>query len=430
MDPTRKSTVETKESLVTTTRVPDSQGSPGLGGSRKVGNRHTRLPAPRRLALIGSKGRQSRAGSHWAQARKSCGCVVAVGSATAIFKSVASGAQRARHLRLLSPCFGLLARAGAARAVLSAQRALRRPDIDGPAPCSAAPSSRRACGGGTDLVPRPRIAASRPLGSRCRTRLSRVSRGGRRAAIDPDLEPLLRTDFRELGREAAPSVADLQWRVQSGPYFRGEGDGDSPAGWKRHLLPVPGTCPSSCAITCCREGSFLPDRACRSPVPPAHTVPAGQGLLPLMSPLLAKALHRRPEPSNSGCRPPAPGPHLARVPAPFLRRPGLAGAAHRKATGLHRRFSPPKRSYPSWSPPLSCPACRRLPLTPALDACRYHRPPIPSFADADVAAFASPHGPPLRDPSDSYHRQQGPPCQGPGSLVPMQASPPCSNLSS
>ncbi|KAI5142867.1 Dynamin-3 [Manis pentadactyla] len=64
-----------------------------------------------------------------------------------------------------------------------------------------------------------------------------------------------------------------------------------------------------------------------------------------MSPSLAKALHRRPEPSNSGCLPPAPGPHLARVPVPFSRRPGLAAAAHRKATGLHRRFSPPKRSH-------------------------------------------------------------------------------------
>lgn len=48
-----------------------------------------------------------------------------------------------------------------------------------------------------------------------------------------------------------------------------------------------------------------------------------------MSPSLAKALHRRPEPSNSGCRPPAPGPHLARVPA-HLHRPGLAAAAHCK----------------------------------------------------------------------------------------------------
>nr|XP_036872901.1 uncharacterized protein LOC108394214 [Manis javanica] len=209
----------------------------GTGGNDKLsrpGEQQQGIDTPvfQRRALIGCEGRQSRAGSHWAQARKSCGCVVAVGSATAIFKSVASGAQRARQLRLLSPCFGPLARAGAARAVLSAQRALRRPDVDGPAPCSAAPSSRRACGGGTDLVPRPRTAASHPLGSRCGTRLSRVSRGGRRAALDPDLEPLPRTDFRELGREAAPAVADLQWRVQSGPYLRGEGDGDSPPGWK------------------------------------------------------------------------------------------------------------------------------------------------------------------------------------------------------
>ncbi|XP_073094167.1 uncharacterized protein [Manis javanica] len=260
-------------------------------------------PGCQRRALIGREGCQSRAGSHWAQARKCCGCVVAVGVSAAIFKSVASPAPRAGQLRLLSPCFGPLARAGAARAVPSVQRALRRSDVDGPAPCSAAPSSRRACGGGTDRVPRPRIvAASRPLGARRRTCLSRVSRGVRRAAIDPDLEPLPGTDFRELGREAAPTVADLQWRVQSGPYFSGEGYSDSPAGWK--------------------------------------------------------------------C------------------------------------------SHPSWSPPLSCPARRCLPLTPALDACRYHRPPMPSSADADVAAFSSAHGPPLRDPSDSYHCQQGPPLPG------------------
>ncbi|KAI5280707.1 Forkhead Box Protein O1, partial [Manis pentadactyla] len=112
------------------------------------------------------------------------------------------------------------------------ERPLRRPDVDGPAPllgCAILPARMR---GRHRPRARPRIAASRPLGSRCRIRLSRVSRSGRRAAIDPDLEPLPRSDFRELGREAAPAVAFLQWRFQSGPYFRGEGDSDSPAGWK------------------------------------------------------------------------------------------------------------------------------------------------------------------------------------------------------
>ncbi|KAK2503232.1 hypothetical protein MC885_000234 [Smutsia gigantea] len=59
---------------------------------------------------------------------------------------------------------------------------------------------------------------------------SRLSRGGRRAAIDPDLEPLPRPHFRELGREAAHAVADLRWMVKSGPFFKDEGDRDSSAG--------------------------------------------------------------------------------------------------------------------------------------------------------------------------------------------------------
>ena len=41
--------------------------------------------------------------------------------------------------------------------------------------------------------------------------------------------------------------------------------------WPAPPTSLPGTCPSSCAITCCREGSFLPDAARRSPVPPSHT---------------------------------------------------------------------------------------------------------------------------------------------------------------
>ncbi|XP_057345370.1 uncharacterized protein LOC118909543 isoform X1 [Manis pentadactyla] len=338
-----------------------------------------------------------------------------------------------------------------------------------PRRCSAAPSSRRACGGGTDLVPGlgspPRArwapgAAFAFLGSpaaggglrstrtwsRCpgrtsessaekRLPLSHFCSGGSRAGPTSGVKatatalragrylpsphcvsaPVLRTWNAVITK----TILMLKSRTpRLGIHHRPlpVPAAHAPPAGQRHLLPVPATCPSSCAITCCREGSFLPGPARRSPVPPTHTVPAGQGLLPLMSPSLAKALHRRPEPSNSGCLPPAPGPHLARVPVPFSRRPGLAAAAHPQP--------------PSWSPPLSCPARRCLPLTPALDACRYHRPPMPSSADADVAAFTSAHGPPLRDPSDSYHRQQGPPCQGPGSLVPLQASPPCSNLSS
>ncbi|KAI5138007.1 Forkhead Box Protein O1 [Manis pentadactyla] len=61
---------------------------------------------------------------------------------------------------------------------------------------------------------------------------SRLSGGGQRAAIGSDLEPLARPDFRELSREAAPAASDLQWRVQSGPCFGGEGDSDGSAGWK------------------------------------------------------------------------------------------------------------------------------------------------------------------------------------------------------
>ncbi|XP_073076935.1 uncharacterized protein [Manis javanica] len=276
---------------------------------------------------------------------------------------------------------------------------LRRPDVDGPAPCSAAPSSRRACGGGTDLVPRPRTAASHPLGSRCGTRLSRVSRGGRRAALDPDLEPLPSTDFRELGREAAPAVADLQWRVQSGPYFRGEGDGDSPAGWKhrplpvpaahappagqRHLLPCPArVLPAAPSLAAEKEASCLIPpaarqclpliRPCRPRPPPADVAVARQ------SPALPAGALQQRLPTAGSRAPPCQGPCA------------LTQAWPRSGSSLH----------PSWSPPLSCPACRRLPLTPALDACRCYRPPVPSSADADVAAFARAHGPPLRDPSD------------------------------
>ncbi|KAI5936024.1 Forkhead box protein O1 [Manis javanica] len=67
--------------------------------------------------------------------------------------------------------------------------------------------------------PRPRIAASPLLGSP-------AAAGGRRSARNS-----------EFGREAAPAAADLRWRVQSGLYFRGEGDSDSSAGRKNTNPP-------------------------------------------------------------------------------------------------------------------------------------------------------------------------------------------------
>ncbi|KAI5933831.1 Forkhead box protein O4 [Manis javanica] len=95
--------------------------------------------------------------------------------------------------------------------------------------------------------------------------------GGRRAAIGPDLEPLARPDFRELGREAAPAAADLQWRVQSGPCFGGEGDSDGSAGWK------------------CSHLSWSPPLSCPCPLlPPADTCP---GRLP--PPLPSNAFFRQ-----------------------------------------------------------------------------------------------------------------------------------------
>ncbi|XP_057358723.1 uncharacterized protein TP_0369-like isoform X3 [Manis pentadactyla] len=301
-----------------------------------------------------------------------------------------------------------MARAGAARAVQSVQRALRRPDVDGSAPCSAAPSSRRACGGGTDLVPRPRIAASRPLGSRLRTRLSRVSRGVRRAAIDQDLEPLPRTDFRELGREAVPAVADLQWRVQSGLYFSGEGYSDSPAGWKlhHHLLQrrkLPYLIPPAA-----RRASRS-HRPRRPRPPPADVTVARQSPAPR-----AEALQQR-------------------LPTAGARAPPCQGSCALLTQAWPRSGSSPQSHWPpspllstKAQPPILEPASLlRYPPVPPADTrprcLRHHCPPMPSSTDADVAAFASAHCPPLRDPSDSYHCQQGPPCQGPGSLVPMQA---------
>ncbi|XP_073082424.1 uncharacterized protein [Manis javanica] len=106
--------------------------------------------------------------------------------------------RRERQLPLFRPCFGPV-RSGPHRPVHAA-------DADGPAPCSAAPASRRACGGGTGLGSPPRPSSALP----------RRPEGGDRLG----LEPLARPDFRELSREAAPAATDLQWRVQSGPCFR------------------------------------------------------------------------------------------------------------------------------------------------------------------------------------------------------------------
>nr|XP_036878828.1 uncharacterized protein LOC118973277 [Manis javanica] len=65
---------------------------------------------------------------------------------------------------------------------------------------------------------------------------SRLSRGGRRAAIGPDLEPPPWPDLRSSSCASfslAPS--DLRRSVQSGPRFRGEGDSDGSAGRKATL---------------------------------------------------------------------------------------------------------------------------------------------------------------------------------------------------
>ncbi|KAI5261782.1 Dynamin-3 [Manis pentadactyla] len=181
------------------------------------------------------------------------------------------------------------------------------------------------------------------------------------------------------------------------------------------------------AVTRRREGSFLSESrpplrciACASRSHrPCRLLPCRrQGLRLLMSPSPAKALRRRPEPSNSGYLPPAPGAHLARDPAPSSsRRPVLAAAAHRKASGLRRSFSPPKRSHSTGACLSPVPARRCLPLTPAQDALQCLLPLTPTLTALHC-----------QTPSDSYHRQQGPPCQGPSSLVPTQASPPCSSL--
>ncbi|KAI5139440.1 hypothetical protein MUG91_G6n681, partial [Manis pentadactyla] len=135
---------------------------------------------------------------------------------------------------------------------------------------------RRGGVGGTDLA---RWAHGAALAA------SRLSRGRRRAAIDPDFEPPPRPDLRpsisvasrlapsggatrnpdaaadlasglvgaarrpqrvgppvpsrphrqgrrEPGREASPAAADLRWSVQSGPRFGGEGDIDGSVGPK------------------------------------------------------------------------------------------------------------------------------------------------------------------------------------------------------
>ncbi|XP_073075602.1 uncharacterized protein [Manis javanica] len=115
----------------------------------------------------------------------------------------------------LIPCSSPLSLSGRLRpSVPSAQRARRRLDC-GPALCSAAPSSRRGGAGGTDLArwdPGAALAASR------------LSRGGRRAAIDPDLEPSTRPDLRP-SSPAASSLAPSCGRDQELRCGRGPGLG-------------------------------------------------------------------------------------------------------------------------------------------------------------------------------------------------------------
>nr|XP_036870990.1 forkhead box protein O1-like [Manis javanica] len=212
------------------------------------------------------------------------GCVVTAGAAAFLFSSQSCEGRSEREFQWLPPCFGLLG--------LSAGAARRRPDV-GAALCSAAPSSRRACPGGTDLAPQPLISFSRPLGPRRGFRpfsaLPRWAEGGDRlrlgAAARPDLsqsssatsslapsggatrnpdaaaclpsasavaegqspknssslrsawgQPVPRRPYRqghrEHGRAAAYAAADLRWLVKSGPYLRDEGDSDSSAGRK------------------------------------------------------------------------------------------------------------------------------------------------------------------------------------------------------
>ncbi|XP_036865654.1 uncharacterized protein [Manis javanica] len=187
--------------------------------------------------------------------------------------------------------------------------------------------------------------------------------GGRRAAIGPDLEPLARPDFRELGREAAPAAADLQWRVQSGPCFGGEGDSDGSAGWKLPAAEKEASCLSPPAASLCLPLTPSPAAA----APPLPRPPPADVALPRQSSAPpAGALQQRPPPAGSR-GPPRQGPC-----ALFL------------AQACPRSGSSPAATCPGARLSLVPAHCCLL-LTPALDACCHCCPPMPSSANAEVA---------------------------------------------
>ncbi|XP_057346209.1 uncharacterized protein LOC130680109 [Manis pentadactyla] len=115
---------------------------------------------------------------------------------------------------------------------------------------------------------------------------SRLSRGGRRAAIGPDLERPPRPDLRSsscASSSLAPS--DLRRNIQSAPRFRGEGDSDGSAGRKvpgkckplktetlegrhsRWLIPYP-------ASSDMESGERLPSSTASSTTPTSSTIPS------------------------------------------------------------------------------------------------------------------------------------------------------------
>nr|XP_036865651.1 translation initiation factor IF-2-like isoform X1 [Manis javanica]XP_036865652.1 translation initiation factor IF-2-like isoform X1 [Manis javanica]XP_036865653.1 translation initiation factor IF-2-like isoform X1 [Manis javanica] len=238
--------------------------------------------------------------------------------------------------------------------------------------------------------------------------------GGRRAAIGPDLEPLARPDFRELGREAAPAAADLQWRVQSGPCFGGEGDSDGSAGWKLPAAEKEASCLSPPAASLCLPLTPSPAAA----APPLPRPPPADVALPRQSSAPpAGALQQRPPPAGSR-GPPRQGP-CALFLAQACPRSGSSPCAVRggRGSGGERGLQWPAAwmgRAPWWAvastaaggagvcapgrlPKLpsaaTCPGARLslvpahccLLLTPALDACCHCCPPMPSSANAEVA---------------------------------------------
>ncbi|KAI5929706.1 Bromodomain adjacent to zinc finger domain protein 2B [Manis javanica] len=91
------------------------------------------------------------------------------------------------------------------------------PRTYGPALCLGAPSSRRACGGGTDLAP--------SLGSPPRAGWAPAEGGDR-----PGLGAAGSVGLQRPRPRSGSRSHDLRWRDRSGPRFRGEGDSDGSAG--------------------------------------------------------------------------------------------------------------------------------------------------------------------------------------------------------